>query len=148
MKNNSLVIEDLNQYLADLNVLYTKMHNFHWNVEGKSFFTLHVKLEEIYDALANEIDEVAERIIMIGGRPAASLKEYLAMATIKEVSSEGRDGDKIIHFVIEDFEAMLNLTLDIRQKADGNGDIVTVNMMDNAIANYQKNLWMMKAYLK
>lgn len=148
MKNNSLVINDLNQYLADLNVLYTKMHNYHWNVEGKSFFTLHVKLEEIYDALANEIDEVAERIIMIGGRPAASLKEYLAMAKIKEVTSEGRDGEEIIQSVIEDFDAMLTLTLDIRQKADGNGDIVTVNMLDNAIANYQKNLWMMKAYLK
>lgn len=81
------VAEHLDQHLADLHVLYTKLHNYHWNVEGAGFFTLHAKLEELYDAVAEEIDAVAERILMIGHRPTASLAAYLEKAKLKEAAS-------------------------------------------------------------
>ena len=61
----------LNKYLSSLNVLYTKLHNYHWNIEGEHFFTLHEVLEGLYNAVHEETDEVAERILKIGGRPAA-----------------------------------------------------------------------------
>ena len=57
------VAEHLDQHLADLHVLYAKLHNYHWFVEGSGFFTMHAKLEELYDGVAEEIDAVAERIL-------------------------------------------------------------------------------------
>lgn len=138
----------LNAYLSDLHILYTKIHNFHWNVVGEGFFTLHAKLEEIYNALANEIDEVAERNIMIGGRPLASLKDYLSNSSIKEVPSVEIGAKDLIKIVVSDFEAMLALTLKIHKVASENDDAITASMIENSIANYEKNIWMMKVYLK
>ena len=79
----SKTVEKLNLYLANLNVLYRKVQNYHWNIVGTAFFSVHAKLEEYYDALNEQIDDVAERILSIGGRPLGTLKDYLAVSTIK-----------------------------------------------------------------
>ena len=81
-------INALNQYLADLNVYYRKVQNYHWNVIGQGFFTVHAKLEEIYDGVNEKIDVVAERILAIGGRPLGSSKKYLEVTKITEADDE------------------------------------------------------------
>ena len=88
----SKTVEKLNLYLVNLNVLYRKVQNYHWNVAGKGFFTIHSKLEEFYDDLNGQIDDVAERILSIGGRPYGTLKDYLELTTIKE--AENKDAAK------------------------------------------------------
>ena len=84
----SKTVEKLNLYLVNLNVLYRKVQNYHWNVVGKGFFTIHSKLEEFYDDLNGQIDDVAERILSIGGRPYGTLKDYLELTTIKEAENK------------------------------------------------------------
>ena len=84
----SKTVEKLNLYLINLNVLYRKVQNYHWNVAGKGFFTIHSKLEEFYDDLNGQIDDVAERILSIGGRPYGTLKDYLELTTIKEAENK------------------------------------------------------------
>ncbi|KAB3530304.1 DNA starvation/stationary phase protection protein [Alkaliphilus pronyensis] len=146
-KGREKVTKELNQYLANLHVLYTKLHNYHWNVEGKNFFQLHSKLEELYDHTAEEIDEVAERILMLGYKPAASMKEYLAMATLKEAESTSIKGEDIVKDLLEDFTSLI---LDLRKGigiAEENNDQVSVDLMVGAISNLEKTAWMLRAYL-
>ena len=59
----------LNEFLADLNVFYRKLQNYHWNVQGKDFFQVHAKLEELYNEINEQIDEIAEHILILGGQP-------------------------------------------------------------------------------
>ena len=79
-KNRTKSIEALNLYLANLNVLYRKVQNYHWNLIGKDFFEIHVKLEEYYTEINTQIDDVAENILAIGGRPLGTMKDYLNVA--------------------------------------------------------------------
>ena len=80
--------EKMNLYLANQEVAYIKLHNLHWYVKGRSFFTLHAKLEELYDRTAEIIDAVAERLLAVGQAPVANMKEALALATIKELAAD------------------------------------------------------------
>ena len=89
----SKTVEKLNLYLVNLNVLYRKVQNYHWNVVGKGFFTIHSKLEEFYNDLNGQIDDVAERILSIGGRPYGTLKDYLELTTIKEAENKEKAFD-------------------------------------------------------
>src|SRR5690606_9275675 len=83
------IAEILNKQVANWSVLYMKLHSFHWFVKGKDFYTLHEKFEELYNEAAQIIDEVAERILAIKGKPQATLKEHLAAASIQE--SQGNE---------------------------------------------------------
>ena len=89
----SKTVEKLNLYLTNLNVLYRKVQNYHWNVTGTGFFAIHSKLEEYYDGINEQIDNVAERILAIGGRPLGTLKDYLEVTTIKEAKNEELPGN-------------------------------------------------------
>ncbi len=81
------VINALNSLLADSIVLAQKLHHYHWRVSGEAFYQLHAKFEELYDRFGIMGDEFAERILMIGGAPLASLADALAAAEIEEDSS-------------------------------------------------------------
>jgi len=146
-KGREAVTKEMNTYLANLHVLYTKLHNYHWNVEGKQFFALHAKLEELYDGVAEEIDAVAERILMLGHRPAASMKEYLELATLKEAASVKIDGESLVKEVMADFTTVIK---DLRagvKVAEEAEDQVSVDMMVGALAQYEKAVWMFRAWL-
>lgn len=144
---NELLIEEMNRYLANLHVLYTKLHNYHWNVVGDGFFTLHAKLEELYGYVAETIDEVAERIIMAHGKADASMIIYLEKATIAEAESEAISSKKIIKQLLSDFEILLAETTKIHEIASAGNDSITASMIEGSMSNYQKQIWMMNAYL-
>ncbi len=146
-KGKNEIIEGLNIYLANLHVLYTKLHNYHWNVEGKSFFQLHSKLEELYTNYATEIDEVAERILQLGGRPAASMKEYLELAQFQEAPSKKYTGDEVVNALLDDFTKMCKILREGIKLAEQYKDEVTVDMAVGTLANLEKNIWMLKAFL-
>lgn len=140
------VAAGLNQYLADLGVLYIKIHNLHWNVEGPQFFQLHEKLEEFYDQTSEQLDDVAERILTIGFRPAASLTDYLKLAQIKELDSKPFGSDEILKEVTQDFTYMLAESRKILRQAEGAEDQGTVDLMAGFISGYEKTLWMLRAF--
>jgi DNA protection during starvation protein 2 len=144
----SKTAEKLNLYLVNLNVLYRKVQNYHWNVVGKGFFTIHAKLEDFYDKINEQIDEVAERILAIGGRPYGTLKDYLTLTTIKEAENKEIFVHDVLVSVKDEFQGMLKLAKEIKTAADDESDYGTSAMMDEYITEYEKNLWMLNAYLR
>ncbi|MCI5774046.1 MAG: DNA starvation/stationary phase protection protein [Erysipelotrichaceae bacterium] len=136
--------ELLNNYLADLVVEYHKLQNFHWYVKGKNFFTIHAKLEELYDGINEAIDEVAENILINGGRPLANIKAFLAAAKIKEAKEEYIGDDVVFKAVLEDFEYLLSSAVAIKKLADQEENFGISSLMDNYIQQFGKNIWMIK----
>lgn len=142
------VAEHLDQHLANLHILYTKLHNYHWNVEGPEFFTLHAELEKLYDAVAEEIDAVAERMLMIGHRPTASLAEYLQKAQLKEAPSAPIRGKAVVEELLADYSTLIaGLRAGIKA-AQEIGDEASADLMIGSLAAYEKTVWMLQAYLK
>ena len=142
------LVEFLNNYLSDLHVLYTKIHNYHWNVEGNAFFTLHSALEAEYNKIAEQLDEVAERVLQLGERPLASLEDYLKNAKIKEAKSEGIKSEALVKSVLTDYEYMVNSLREGLKLAEEAGDKVSEDMFTGMLAGYEKTVWMLKAYSK
>ncbi|NCB08754.1 MAG: DNA starvation/stationary phase protection protein, partial [Bacteroidia bacterium] len=95
---NQNIAEKLNQLLADYQIYYQNLRGLHWNVKGKMFFMLHGKYEEYYDEASEVIDEIAERILMVGGQPLHTFGDYLKTAKLSEVSnvSDGKEGVRIV----------------------------------------------------
>ena len=142
------MVEKLNILLADFNVLYHKLQNFHWYIKGKDFFVVHSKLEEYYDNVKESVDEIAEHILMIGGQPEATLESYLKLSKIKEAPAGEITSDKVYEEVINDFEYLLKSVIDIKKSADDVSDYLTSALMDDYIKNFTKSLWMLKQSLK
>ena len=137
----------LNQYVADLTVMYTKLHNVHWYVEGRQFHAMHEIFEMYYDKVTEDLDVVAERMLQLEFKPVATLKGALEIAMIEERGEEfGKDLD-FVEIVRKDFEYLLGLTLEVKEEADKAGDDPTVDIMNEFTAYYQKQLWMIKATL-
>ncbi len=81
------MVESLNKYLADVGVLYMKIHNLHWNVVGRDFKIIHEYLQTIYEDFALVLDDTAEVIKIEGGKPLASMKAFLAVREVEEIES-------------------------------------------------------------
>ena len=136
----------LNLYLANQLVDYVKKHNLHWNLKGSHFFTLHAKLEELYEEAGDILDEVAERILALGGNPVSNMKEALSMATIKELEDGPKSTDQTIKALISDTDYWIKDSKEIAELADKEGDSVTNDMFNGYTKAYQKLAWMLKAY--
>ncbi|EKC58136.1 non-specific DNA-binding protein Dps, partial [human gut metagenome] len=80
------VVNSLKSLLADYQIFYANLRGLHWNIRGRAFFVLHAKFEELYDNAAAKVDELAERILMLGGEPENRFSEYLKTARLQEVS--------------------------------------------------------------
>lgn len=137
----------LNVYLANQQVMYIKLHNLHWYVKGTSFFTLHVKFEELYDQTAEMVDDVAERILAISKKPVASLKGALEIATIKELSDEYITSNDSVKVLLEDFKTLRDDTSELISLSEEAHDVVTADLLTGYLASYEKTLWMLHAYL-
>ena len=137
----------LNLYLANQLVDYVKKHNLHWNLKGSQFFTLHAKLEELYDEANDILDEVAERILALGGNPVSNMKEALSMATIKELENGPKSTEQTIKALISDTDYWIKDSKEIAELADKEGDSVTNDMFNGYTKAYQKLAWMLKAYV-
>lgn len=136
--------QTLNEFLADLNVFYRKLQNYHWNAQGKDFFRTHEKLEELYNEINETIDEIAEHILILGGQPLGTLKDYLATSTIQEAENKKVKSDEIYSNLITDFETLLKKSTEIKEEADKENDYATSALIDDYILSYGKHLWMLK----
>lgn len=141
-------LELMNQYVADLGVLNVKFHNLHWNVTGQNFEQVHVYLEKQYDDFFEKFDEVAERIKMIGEFPVASLSKFLEITSVKEIEDKDITTKDALKIALEELVALKSLALEIRKEADQLDDFVTVALMEDHIAGYDKEIWFLQAALK
>lgn len=138
----------LNTYLADMGVLYIKLHNLHWNVVGSDFKQVHEYLETLYDGIAGVLDEVAELLKMQGEQPLASLKEYLAASSIQELSSSELRSREVLQIVHDDMVTLRDLARQIRLAAVSEDAYDVVSMMESHLAQYHKTLWFVQAMQK
>ena len=132
----------LNHLLADLVVEYHKMQNFHWYVQGNDFFTVHAKLEEYYDEILEMIDEVAEKILMRGGRPLGCLRGILQETSIREAEGQFISSATALQEVKRDLGSLAEDVRGIKKEADDAGDYMISALMDDYIAHFAKSLWM------
>ena len=138
------ILNNLNTFLSDLNVFYRKLQNYHWNIKGKDFFIVHSKLEEYYNEINTEIDEVAEHILSSGGQPLGTLKDYINTSKIKEAENKKVDSNLVFNEITKDFSTLLQDVVEIKKKADENQEYKTSALMDSFIEKYSKKLWMLK----
>lgn len=137
----------LNQLLANYQVLYMNTRGYHWNIQGKEFFELHGKFEEIYSDLQLKIDELAERILTLGARPMHSFSGYLKTATIQE-HTDSINGKTSMQGLVEGFSVLLHQQRDILQLASDIGDEGSSALMSDYIREQEKLIWMLNAWLK
>ncbi|MEW9698258.1 Dps family protein [Paenibacillus sp. SI8] len=136
----------LNQQIANWGLLYVKLHHFHWYVKGNQFFTLHVKFEELYNEAALHVDEIAERLLAIGGQPAATMKAYLELSTLKEASG-AETATKMVEATIQDFSIVieeLKAGIKIGEEID---DETTSDMLLAIQTALEKHRWMLQSFL-
>ncbi|WP_010093284.1 Dps family protein [Ornithinibacillus scapharcae] len=143
---NQKLINFLNQLLSNQFVMYVKLHRYHWFVQGRHFFQLHKIFEEMYTKLAVDIDEVAERILMIDGKPLATMSKYLKEATLVEANADDEE-DEIIDQLHHDYKQMMDEIRDIGFKlAEERNDEPTKDLLISLLGSYEKYVWMLSAY--
>ncbi|MED4753255.1 Dps family protein [Brevibacillus choshinensis] len=137
----------LNKQVANWTVLYTKLHNFHWNVKGPQFFTLHQKFEELYSEASGHIDTLAERVLSIGGKPVATLAACLQAASITEANGY-ETAEQMVNSVVQDFTLLVDELKDARNAADQADDETTSDMLLSIQSGLEKHIWMLKSFLQ
>lgn len=142
------IIKDLNNFLSDLNVFYRKLQNYHWNIVGKDFFIIHAKLEEYYDEVNTQIDEIAEHILMLNGEPLGTMKDYLERTCIAEAKNEKVQDYVVFENIIADYEILLKKVVEIKKQSDEQNEYATSSLMDNYISTYTKILWMLNQMME
>ncbi len=141
-------IENLNEFLSDLEVMSVKLQNYHWNVSGKGFFITHEKLEEYYDEIREQIDEVAEHILSLGYQPLGTMQDFVNNSEIEEAKNEKIKSLPIIKNVIQDLKTLEQKAMKIKQEAEKQSDYATSTLIDNYLGNYAKKLWMLNETIK
>ncbi|MFO7939285.1 MAG: DNA starvation/stationary phase protection protein [Bacteroidales bacterium] len=142
--NNSELQAKLNNLLSDYQLYYQNLRALHWLVKGPRFFQLHEVYEKYYDEAADVVDEIAERILMIGGKPLHTFQEYLNTSNIKPVE-EISDESKGLQVVIDNSEHLLGSFREILDFAGKIDDEGTSALMSDLIGAAEKRLWMLKS---
>ncbi len=141
------IAKGLSTLLADTYTLYLKTHNYHWNVVGPMFQTLHLMFETQYTELALAVDEVAERIRALGERAPGSYAEYGRLTSIKE--SDGRLEDvAMIRDLVLGQEAVIRTARAIFPAAEKGSDQATIDLLTRRLQIHEKTAWMLRSLLK
>lgn len=145
-KKSEKLSRKLNQLLANYQIFYTNLRGFHWNIRGEKFFELHMKFEELYNDAIIKIDEIAERILTLGGVPASAYSQYLQVSEIKEVPYEA-DGKKGVASILDSFRILLVKERELLDLSGDAGDEGTNALMSDYIREQEKLVWMLSAFL-
>jgi|SRR5690625_1084527 len=146
-KDRKEIAEGISRLLADSYLLYVKTHNFHWNVTGPLFNTLHLMFEEQYTELADAVDEIAERIRALGFPAPGSYKQFAQLASIEE--EEGvPEAEQMIRQLVEGQEAVVKTARKVLPLASEVDDEPTVDLLTQRMQVHEKNAWMLRSMLK
>ena len=146
-KHRATIANGLSRLLADTYVLYLKTHNFHWNVEGPMFQTLHQMFMEQYTETWNAIDLIAERIRSLGHYAPGTYKEYLGLARIKETPGVPK-AQQMVRLLIEGQEAVVKTAREVIPLAGKANDEPTLDLLTQRMQIHEKNAWMLRSLLK
>lgn len=142
-----VIVNKLNNLLANYHIFYQKMRNFHWNVKGRDFFELHELFEKWYNSAKTDIDDIAERVRIFGSTPVSTLREYLDIAEIQEVGTD-LEADLMVRETQGDLQILLSALVDVTNAAIDIGDVGTEYMVNKIINRLEKRHWMINAWLQ
>jgi len=144
--DNQKLINSLNQLLSNYFVMYVKLHRYHWFIQGRHFFQLHNVFEDMYNTMAEDLDEIAERVLMIDGKPLATMTKYMKETTLVEATADDKE-DEITAQLVEDYRQMIT---EIKEEgiplADDLHDEPTVDLLVTLQSKLEKYIWMLHAY--
>jgi starvation-inducible DNA-binding protein len=146
-KDRAAIAKGLSRLLADTYVVYLKTHNFHWNVEGPMFQTLHQMFMEQYTEAWNAIDLVAERIRSLDHYAPGTYREYLELSRVKETAGVPR-AEAMIKLLIDGQEAVVKTAREVLPLAEKADDQPTLDLLTQRMQVHEKNAWMLRSLLK
>ncbi len=146
-KERAKIAEGLSRLLADSYTVYLKTHNFHWNVEGPMFQTLHILFMQQYTETWNAIDLIAERIRSLGHYAPGTYKQYQKLASIKETEGNPK-ATRMIELLIEGQEAIVRTARSVIPVADKASDEPTLDLLTQRMQVHEKNAWMLRSLLQ
>ncbi len=138
----------LNHNLADEHVLYIKTRNYHWNVTGMHFRSLHEFFEEQYLELALVIDDIAERVRSLGHFAVGSMGEYVKLTRLLETDHREEDAQGMLQSLLNDHETIIRVMReDLETEAEAYNDAGTSDFTTGLMEKHEKMAWMIRAYL-
>lgn len=141
------ICNDLSQLLADSYILYLKTQNFHWNIQDSRFHSLHEFFEEEYRELANQVDEIAERIRMLGQKSPGTMKHFLEITTLEE-AGHNLKGDDMLKELANDHQQLSKWLSSKIKETQEKGDEGTADLFIQHLRAHDKQAWMLMSHLK
>ena len=145
-KDRKKIVDGLSRLLADTYTLYLKTHNFHWNVTGPMFNTLHLMFETQYTELALAVDLIAERIRALGEPAPGTYKEFAKLSSIPEADGVPA-AEEMIRQLVEGQEAVVRTARSIFPLADKAADEPTADLLTQRMQVHEKTAWMLRSLL-
>lgn len=146
-EDRKAIATGLNHLLADTYTLYLMTHNFHWNVKGPMFNTLHLMFETQYTELALAVDLIAERIRALGFPAPGTYGEFVELSSIKEVKGQPKAEDMIKHLVMGQ-EAVTRTARSLLPVVEKASDEPTADLLTQRMQLHEKNAWMLRSLLE
>ena len=140
------IAQGLARLLADTYTLYLKTHNFHWNVTGPMFQTLHLMFETEYNELALAVDLIAERIRALGHPAPGSYADFVRLSTVPEAAGVPA-AEEMIRQLVQGQESVIRTARSVFPLAEGAGDQVTVDLLTQRMQIHEKTAWMLRSLL-
>lgn len=139
-------VEKLNGLLANFQIYYQNLRGLHWNIKGKNFFELHVKFEELYTDSQVKIDEIAERILTLQGKPLHTFSDYIENSSVPVGKNISNDVEAV-ELVVSSLSELLVIERVILDLSDTSNDEGTNSMMSDLISEQEKTIWMLNSWL-
>jgi starvation-inducible DNA-binding protein len=146
-QSKQAVVDQLSKLLASSYTLYTKTHNYHWNVKGPMFTTLHTLFETEYTELALAVDEIAERIRSLGAYAPGSFSEFSQLSAVKEDTGHP-EAKEMIKNLAADQDTVASVANDVFAAAEDIGDQATADLATRRMDVHEKNSWMLRSHLE
>ncbi len=146
-KDRAAIAGGLSKLLADTYTLYLKTHNFHWNVKGPMFQTLHLLFEQQYNELALAVDLIAERIRALDFPAPGTYKEYASLSSIKETEGVPK-ATEMIQLLVEGQESVVRTARSIFPIVDAAKDEPTADLLTQRMQVHEKSAWMLRSLLE
>ena len=140
------IADGLSQLLADSYTLYLKTHNYHWNVEGPLFNTLHLMFEQHYSELATAVDDIAERIRALGVKAPGSYTAYAKLTSVAE-GTGNEPAEDMIRELVKGQETVVRTAREVFQAAEAANDEPSADLLTQRMQVHEKNAWMLRSIL-
>ena len=147
-KDRAAIAGGLSHLLADTYTLYLTTHNFHWNVTGPMFNTLHQMFMVQYTELWNAVDPIAERIRSLGHAAPGSYAQFGALTSIKDAPSTPPKALEMVRILVEGHEAVARTARSIFPLADKAGDEPTADLLTQRLTVHEQTAWMLRSLLE